>query len=239
MSSILKPEKNPKADLEGKRFLYLEIGFVVVLSLVLVAFNWPEPKEDFYFQPSPKDSSNYYVAQEVYVFKPLPESPQVTKKITKKVVKPKQVKVDPVAVQPVTQPVADVPVVIQPDTANNSPIKGNNQNNNQLPANLIYVDKKPQFPGGEAAMNDFIRTNIQYSEFARKNNYSGTVFLKFMVGVEGKLTNINVEKGVRNSGLDQEVIRVFSIMPAWEPGFRDGKPVPFMISYPVRFEFEN
>lgn len=243
MASILKPEKTPKADLEGKRFLYFEIGLVVVLSLVLAAFSWPAPKDDFYFEPVNKDTSNFYVAQEVYMFKPLPESQQVVKQPTKKVSAVKPVKVAPVVVKPIVQP--PEPLVIQPVVEPPQPDtiaitnKGDNANSNPLPANLIKVDKKPQFPGGEAAMNDFIRNNIKYSDFARRNNFSGTVYLKFMVGADGRLFDLKVEKGVRNSGLNEEVIRVFSMMPLWEPGYRNGKPAPFLVSYPVRFEFEN
>jgi len=240
MNSILKPDKNRKANLERSRFLYFEIGLVLVLGIVFAAFNWPSGEEDFYYAPPPKDTSDYYIAKEVYMFKPLPESPNASpdKKV---VVKTKPVKVNPVKVEPTTtvvKPIVVDPVeLVKPDsTAGN---KGNNKNENPLPPNLIRVDKKPQFPGGEAAMNDFIRANIKYNDFARKNNYSGTVFLKFMVLPTGKLTDFKVEKGVRNSTLNEEVIRVFSIMPTWEPGFRNGRPQSFMVSFPVRFEFED
>lgn len=227
--------------MERKRFLYFEIGLVVVLSAVFAAFNWPFPDDDFYFEPPKKDSTNFYTAQEVYMFKPIPESP-VASTNTKVVVKPKPVQIDPVKIKPtidVPQPVIVQPVIDKPKPDSTAGNKGNNKNENPLPANLIKVDKKPQYPGGEAAMNDFIRSNIQYSDFARRNNFSGTVYLKFYVQPNGKLSDFKVEKGVRNSGLNEEVIRVFGMMPLWEPGFRNGKPQVFMVSCPVRFEFED
>ena len=33
-------KKSPKADLEGKKTIFLEIGFVIALGILLSAFNW-------------------------------------------------------------------------------------------------------------------------------------------------------------------------------------------------------
>ena len=33
-------KKNPKADLENRRGLYLEIGLVVIMAVALAAFEW-------------------------------------------------------------------------------------------------------------------------------------------------------------------------------------------------------
>ena len=36
----MEVKKSPKADLEGKKTIFLEIGFVIALGILLSAFNW-------------------------------------------------------------------------------------------------------------------------------------------------------------------------------------------------------
>lgn len=242
MESVLKPKKTPKADLERKRFMYFEIALLLVLGMVYFAFNYTSVEaEDFYF--SPKDTSNMYVAKEVYVFKPIADNarPQASKQTVKPLKTTDNIttiKTNTVKVTPIVTPVK--PVDITPTTNPTKPDSSTMKNSSEpLPANMIRVDKKPQFPGGEVAMYDFLRANLKYPDFSRKNGYSGPVYLAFYVSATGALRDIVVMKGVRNSGLDAEVVRVFKTMPAWEPGQRNGKPVDFYVTFPVRFDFDN
>lgn len=242
MESVLKPKKTPKADLERKRFMYFEIALLLVLGMVYFAFNYTSVEaEDFYF--SPKDTSNMYVAKEVYVFKPIadnarPQSSKQTVKPLKTTDNITTIKTNTVKVTPIVTPVK--PVDITPTTNPTKPDSSTMKNSSEaLPANMIRVDKKPQFPGGEVAMYDFLRANLKYPDFSRKNGYSGPVYLAFYVSATGALRDIVVMKGIRNSGLDAEVVRVFKTMPAWEPGQRNGKPVDFYVTFPVRFDFDN
>jgi protein TonB len=241
MESVLKPKKTPKADLERKRFMYFEIALLLVLGVVFLAFNWTSAEaDDFYF--SPQDTSNMYIAKEVYVFKPVadnakPQTKKQTVKPLKTVDNITTVTTTKVKVTPIVTPVK--PVEVTPDNPTKPDTAAMKNSSEPLPANMIRVDKKPQFPGGEAAMYDFLRANLKYPDFSRKNGYSGPVYLGFYVTPTGTLRDLAVLKGVRNSGLDAEVVRVFKAMPAWIPGERNGKPVDFYVTFPVRFDFEN
>jgi protein TonB len=244
MDSVLKPKKTPKANLERRRFMYFEIALLLVLGIVYWAFNYTSAEaDDFYF--APKDSSDFYIAKEVYVFKPIADNakPSASKQNTKplkSVDNITPVKNQPVKVTPIVSPVK--PVITTPSD-NNTPKQADTSamknSSEPLPVNMIRVDKKPQFPGGEAALYDFLRANLKYPEFSRKNGYSGAVYLAFYVSATGALRDFAILKGIRNSGLDMEVVRVFKTMPAWIPGERKGKPVDFYVTFPVRFDFEN
>lgn len=244
MDSVLKPKKTPKADLERRRFMYFEIALLLVLGVIYLAFNWTSAEEDdFYY--SPKDTSNFYVAKEVYVFKPVADNakPALKKANTKptKTTTVTTVKTPTIKIEPVVTPVKPV-VITPPDTKTPTQadtLASMKNNNEPAPANMIRVDKKPQFPGGEAAMYDYLRANLKYPDFSRKNGYSGAVFMAFYVGPSGALHDLTILKGIRNSGLDAEVMRVFKAMPAWIPGERKGKPVDFYVTFPIRFDFEN
>lgn len=243
MDSVLKPKKTPKADLERRRFMYFEIALLLVLGLVYLVFNYTSAEaDDFYF--APKDTADFYVAKEVYVFKPVADNAKAPAKQSKPTkttdnittVKTTTVKIDPVVTA--VKPVVITTTVDKPKTQADT-LAGMKNTVEPLPVNMIRVDKKPQFPGGEAAMYDYLRANIKYPDFSRKNGYSGPVYMAFYVSATGALRDFAVLKGVRNSGLDMEVVRVFKAMPPWIPGERNGKPVDFYVTFPVRFDFEN
>lgn len=231
------PVKKSKNNLEKNRFIYFEIGLIFSLSIIFAAFEFPFPDDDAeYF--SPVDNANFYVAQEVYMFKPL-EQPSAKKKQVKKTVA-KTTKTDPVKIdQPKTniQPVVVTPVIVdvpKPDTTGDGKGKGES-----LPSNVVRIDKFPTFPGGEAALNDYIKSKLEpYPEFAQKNGFSGSIDVTFIISEAGKVINIKIAKGVRNSGLDDAITKMLADMPLWDPGRRNGKPAKFYITYPFRFELE-
>lgn len=53
-----------------------------------------------------------------------------------------------------------------------------------------------KFPGGEAALLQFINKNIKYPEIAKEMKLQGTVELRFMIGVNGLVSNVKIEKSL-------------------------------------------
>lgn len=96
----------------------------------------------------------------------------------------------------------------------------------------IIVQEMPSFPGGVAAMMEYIMEHIRYPEDALINNIQGTVFLRFVVGPTGDIKDVELIRGV-DPLLDNEAIKVVSGMPRWKPGKQEGRPVPVYFSIPV------
>lgn len=88
-----------------------------------------------------------------------------------------------------------------------------------------YVDQKPEFPGGRNSMINFINSTRQYPSEAYENGIEGRVTCSFVVNPDGKVSHIQVLKGVESS-LNQEAIRIVSAMPDWSPGKIAESPVP-------------
>jgi len=103
---------------------------------------------------------------------------------------------------------------------------------------FTVVEKMPEYPGGEEERVNFLVKNIKYPEEARKNGISGTVFITFIIEKSGEITNIKVLKGV-DEILDNEAIRVISIMPDWKPGMQRGKPVRVQFNMPIQFNLDT
>jgi TonB family protein len=93
----------------------------------------------------------------------------------------------------------------------------------------------PSFPGGESALYEFIESNLQYPEEAKKNNEHGLVVVTFYVEKDGTITNARILRG-RTPSLDAEALRIVSIMPKWEPGKMNGELKRVNYSLPIRFK---
>lgn len=98
-----------------------------------------------------------------------------------------------------------------------------------------YVTEKPTFPGGESKLMEFINTNRIYPQAAYEQGIQGRVTCWFIVNADGSISNVNLLRSV-NLLLDEEAMRIFSIMPKWEPGRIDGIPVPVRVARSVRFK---
>lgn len=97
-----------------------------------------------------------------------------------------------------------------------------------------YVSEKPSFPGGETKLMEFINTNRVYPPEAYAKGIQGRVTCWFVVNSDGSVSNINLLRSV-NSLLNEEAIRIFSLMPDWNPGRIDGIAVPVRVVRSVCF----
>lgn len=99
-----------------------------------------------------------------------------------------------------------------------------------------YVEINSSFPGDEAAMQQFLKTNIKYPSMEKETGVQGTVYISFTVEKDGSITDIVVVKGVpQGPGLSQEAIRVVKAMPKWIPAKMNGRVVRHKMIIPIRF----
>jgi periplasmic protein TonB len=98
-----------------------------------------------------------------------------------------------------------------------------------------YVQKFPEFPGGETVLQQFLVDNIVYPFIAKENNISGTVIVQFVIDEDGRIQNPVVARDI-GGGCGEEAIRVVMMMPDWIPGEQHGKKVAVRYTLPVRFQ---
>ncbi|WP_246558817.1 energy transducer TonB [Hymenobacter piscis] len=97
-----------------------------------------------------------------------------------------------------------------------------------------YVEQMPVFPGGQEALLQYIAKNIKYPAMALRNQVEGRVFIKFVVGPDGAVTNVEVQKGI-GAGCDEESMRVIKNLPRFTPGKQNGRAVSVYYTVPVTF----
>ncbi len=105
------------------------------------------------------------------------------------------------------------------------------------PVSIAMVEQKPQFPGGEKAMYEWLGANIVYPPAAAEEGVQGRVVVEFVVGKDGSINNVRVVRQ-RHPALDKEAVRVVKAMPKWVPGRNNGQPVKVTYTLPVTFKLQ-
>jgi protein TonB len=103
---------------------------------------------------------------------------------------------------------------------------------------IEYVDKMPEYPGGEMEMLLFLSQNIKYPKKAQLKNIEGKVEIGFVVTENGSIKNIKILKEI-GDGCGIEAVRVVKLMPKWSPGMMKNKPVKVRYSLPINFTLED
>ena len=75
---------------------------------------------------------------------------------------------------------------------------------------------------------------LKYPEAAIRDGIQGKVMVDFIVDKDGKVTDVQVARGV-DPELDAEAVRVVSASPKWKPGWLKGNKVRTSLTIPVEF----
>lgn len=229
----MEEKKSKKADLEGKKTIFLEIGFVLTLLLVWGAFEFSTKAEK---------------AEE---FGPLAITEDVVEEIP--ITRQEQIELPP---PPPQQTVADIIEVVDDKIEINEDLTIDEADENtaveiqeivevapveeeeEEAAPFVIVEDMPEFKGGEKALLKYIAEHVVYPEIAKENDIQGTVYVKFVVNEKGKVTNVGLLRGV-DPLLDKEAIKVIESLPDWKPGKQSGKNVKVSMQVPIKFQLAN
>lgn len=102
---------------------------------------------------------------------------------------------------------------------------------------FLIVEQNPEFVNGTKAMYQFLSDNIKYPAIARENSIAGTVYVGFVVGKDGTIRDVVVKRGI-GGGCNEEAVRVVKLMPKWNPGKQQGKPVSVAYTIPIKFHLD-
>ena len=100
---------------------------------------------------------------------------------------------------------------------------------------FISVQRMPSFPGGDAARKKYLAKNLKYPAQAVEDGIQGIVYVNFVVKTNGSLADIKILHGI-DGGCNEEALRVVKKMPAWNPGYQNGRNVP--VRYTLKVDFK-
>lgn len=226
----MEAKKSPKADLESKRGIFLEIGLIIALAVVLLAFNYRsyERSGGLNLQVQVDDTPEEIIPITKQEVKPPPPPP------------PKQVTVinivkDDVEVEDDIE--IDVEADQETEVEDFTPIVEDEEEVQEMEI-FTVVESMPTYPGGDAARMKFLQENIKYPQMARESGIQGTVYVTFVVEPDGSVSDVRVLRGI-GGGCDEEAVRVIKAMPKWIPGKQRGKPVRVQFNMPIKFTLQG
>lgn len=79
---------------------------------------------------------------------------------------------------------------------------------------------------------------VKYPEEAVAQGIQGRVMVDFVIGKDGKLTDVRIVKGL-SPEIDAEVLKVVNASPKWKPGKVNGEKVRASLTLPVEFKLEK
>lgn len=71
--------------------------------------------------------------------------------------------------------------------------------------------RKPVYPGGAKAFNEFIRQELKYPDIALENKIEGTVSVTHDVDANGEVSEVRLKHGI-GYGCDEEAIRIVKLL---------------------------
>jgi len=97
----------------------------------------------------------------------------------------------------------------------------------------------PAYPGNDAALSDYINSNLVYPEQAIDNNVEGTVNVQFVVDDKGNISDVKTIGNKIGYGLEEEAVTVVNKLPKWTPGKVKGKNVKTRLTIPITYKLES
>lgn len=114
------------------------------------------------------------------------------------------------------------------------------QTSAQTKPDSVYqrVDIKPQYTGGETALENFILTQTQYPQEALNKKQEGIVEVDFILSKNGNITDVKCTNN-KHPELCNEVKRVIALMPKWTPAKVKGQAVNAHHKMAIGFKLYN
>ena len=231
----MEQRKTEAANLENKKGVFLEIGLAVTLLAFWGIFEWSttvEKAEELVGnQTAVEEVEEIMITRQEDIQLPPPPPPK------QQVAEILEILDDKVEVEDIA-PIEELDDEDKVDFS--APVEEivQEEEKPEEPEIFFIVEEMPQFPGGETALRKYIAENVRYPEMAKENDIQGTVYVRFVVDEKGKVTNVELLRGV-DPLLDKEALRVVNSLPNWKPGKKRGKAVKVSHSVPIKFALKN
>lgn len=100
---------------------------------------------------------------------------------------------------------------------------------------FTLAEQMPEYPGGFAELLKFITQNLKYPQMEKDNNIEGKVMVKFVVELDGSVSDVTVVRGI-SEGLNKEAVRIAKLFKGFVPARQQGKPVRVYFTIPIPFK---
>ena len=211
-------KKSEKANLESKKTTFFQLGLVVTIALILIAFEWTSTDR--------KENAFANLYDDVMEEEVIPQTEQE----------------EPEVETPPEVNVTDIFEIVDDDVKIENEVLFFDDRTNADDVVQAYtftakaeeeekeddifqiVEDMPTFKGGDVQkFSNWVKERVKYPVIAQENSIQGKVFIGFVVEPDGSVSNVTILRSVDKS-LDEEAKRVVESSPKWAAGKQRGHP---------------
>ena len=233
----MEVKKSSTANLENLKGIFFEIGLIIALAFLFLAFEWKvnmKDKEDFIVTVPEELVEEEIIPITQQMLKPPPPPPPAPRLTDLIEIVDEEINLDVgLEIEDVEANVANRRVYDFSGQGNGYGDEYGDEYSDEAEV-FAVVEDMPKFPGN---VQQWISKNIKYPMIAQENNIQGRVFVQFVIERDGSVTDVKVARSVDPS-LDKEAIRVVKAMPKWTPGKQRNKPVRVSYTVPINFQLQ-
>ena len=229
----MEARKDPRYELAQYRSLFFNIGLVISMLLVIAAFEWRFYDDQELMNMGPTSVEFDETLDVPFTEQPPPPPPSAIKSV-------KIISID--NIEEIEEEInINLDIEMTEDLAIEQVIEQviesdiGDVEEEETEEIFVIVEESPIPIGGMAAFYQYVNNNIKYPAQALSMNIEGKVFIQFVVGKDGSLTDITVIRGI-GGGCDEEAIRIVKGSPVWKAGKQRGKPVNVKMVLPITFK---
>lgn len=228
----MEVKKSFKANLENKKGVFFELGLILVLACMLLAFEWKVnvKVEEVFITVAEELVEEEIIPITQQMMKPPPPPPPAPKITDLIEIVEEELELDE------SLEIMDVEANVANRKVYGYEYTGDGYGEEECSGEseiFVVVEDMPKFPGGN--VQQWIAKNIKYPMIAQENNIQGKVYVQFVIEKDGSVSDVKVMRAVDPS-LDKEALRVIQAMPKWIPGKQRGKPVRVSYTVPISFK---
>lgn len=243
----MEPRQSPSSDIQRNVGLYKVMGYMIALSVLLLAFEWKSFTVFLKDSLSIKSSGEEIQIQAIIIPNQPPPPPVAAPPPPDIVDVIKIVENDKEIENELEVENADAPDVLNVAVSSGPTDTGPTEevNDNEV---FMVVEEMPRFAGCESIKDEekaqecfqkeigkYLSKNIVYPQRAKEANVEGIVYVSFVVGTDGNVKDVKLLRGI-GFGCDEEAIRVISKLPKFAPGKQRGRPAQVSYNIPINFK---
>ncbi len=222
----MEAKKTEKANLENKSTFFLSIGLLISMALVVMAFEWKQYDETLSSLVGKNTNTFEEMIEVPPTDLPPPPPPQIQAPVIIEVPDEKEIEED-----------LDIKFDVEAseETKIEEVVVVAEEAKEEVDEIFSIVEEPASPKGGMPAFYKYVFDKMKYPPQARRMGIEGKVFVEFVIGKDGSITDVRAVKGI-GAGCDEEAVRVIQGAPAWSPGKQRGKSVKQRMVLPITFK---
>lgn len=244
----MKTKKNPKADLDKYRLIFVQIGLIVSLGITYIGIEWSFKEDSKYTNEKLKIDMSITEAPPVTQLKPQsvpppppPPVPEIIEVIDDELqVEETEIQSTETSLDDPMEKVIPVEAIVEEKTE---------EKIEEVP--FVFIANTPIYPGCENETENDAKKKCmsdKIQELVKKNFDTdlganlglegiNRVIVVFKIDYKGDVTDIRARGP--HKALEKEAIRVVKLIPKMTPGHQRNKPVNVSYTLPIVFKIEQ